>query len=111
MAEPLVFSNTRPGARRRWASPGDRGGGLIVEQPDWWAGAGCTTEPVEVFFPGRGKNSRQARAVCAECPVSARCYQWALENPETTEAGGIWAGHDHDELERIRNQQPGMPDR
>lgn len=56
---------------------------------DWRAGALCAQTDPEVFFPDEGGSAREARAVCARCPVTAECLQWALEHDERF---GIWGG-------------------
>ena len=44
-----------------------------------------------LFFPEPGDTATEAQAlaVCAACPVRARCYAQAVENAERW---GIWGG-------------------
>jgi WhiB family transcriptional regulator, redox-sensing transcriptional regulator len=52
---------------------------------DWRHRAACRDEDPELFFPvseaGPGaRQTEQAKAVCAGCPVRARCLEYALDN-------------------------------
>ena len=52
---------------------------------DWRQLAACRDEDPELFFPvsEMGPGARQtdhAKAVCAACPVRARCLDYALDN-------------------------------
>ncbi|MDV7390081.1 WhiB family transcriptional regulator, partial [Arthrospira platensis SPKY1] len=55
--------------------------------------------PVDVFFPLRGEDVRAAKAVYADCPVSAECLDDALANHEMV---GIWGGTSERERRRMR---------
>lgn len=61
--------------------------------------------PTETFFPPKGLRGsslrsleRDAKKVCAECPVVARCLQHALESNEPF---GIWGGMTSTERYRL----------
>ncbi|MEZ3180334.1 WhiB family transcriptional regulator [Streptomyces pimonensis] len=63
---------------------------------DWRHHAACSSENTpDIFFPKTetGTYSQPliaaAKAVCARCPVTHHCLQWALENRITD---GIWGG-------------------
>lgn len=64
--------------------------------PSWMEDAACLGLEVELFFPTGGTpdgTTRLVRAMCAACPVSADCLDYAMER----EAGdntrhGIWGG-------------------
>ncbi|HEX2132813.1 MAG TPA: WhiB family transcriptional regulator [Actinophytocola sp.] len=52
---------------------------------DWRQDAACRDEDPELFFPisevGPGaRQTAQAKAVCARCPVRAQCLEYALDN-------------------------------
>jgi len=56
----------------------------------------CTKESPQLFFPERGQGGgagnllvREAKKVCAKCPIRERCLDLALENHE---AYGVWGG-------------------
>lgn len=56
---------------------------------DWREDALCTQVGAEFFFPDRGGSTREAKAVCRRCPVTAQCLEFALANEERF---GIWGG-------------------
>lgn len=41
------------------------------------------------FFPKRGEPAKEAKQVCARCPVRMECLTYALENREEA---GVWGG-------------------
>ena len=52
---------------------------------DWRQDAACRDEDPELFFPisevGPGaRQTAQAKAVCARCPVRTQCLEYALDN-------------------------------
>ncbi|WP_199432334.1 WhiB family transcriptional regulator [Qaidamihabitans albus] len=52
---------------------------------DWRHSAACRDEDPELFFPvsemGPGaRQTAEAKAVCARCPVRAECLDYALDN-------------------------------
>ena len=78
------------------------------DAPDWRASAACATVDAELFFPtahtnGWRKQTRDAKAVCATCPVREQCLQWALT---TGQAAGVWGGKDETERRLIKRGTP-----
>lgn len=69
--------------------------GLIHIQPlpsqtDWVSQAACAgKDPATWFLVEKGGSYDEARAVCADCPVSRECLEWALDAHETE---GFWGG-------------------
>ena len=70
----------------------------IWEQDVSWQDLGeCRGADVDLFFPPqipeskdeRGAREGQAKAICARCPVRARCLDYAIA---TREPYGIWGG-------------------
>lgn len=61
---------------------------LFIDQP-WVDEALCAQTDPELFHPDKGGSNRQAKAVCAACPVQAECLDWALT---TGQQYGIWGG-------------------
>lgn len=66
-----------------------------MERPDWAATAACRGK-LHLFFPPHGERPetrarREARAVavCATCPHTTACFEWATANGETE---GVWGG-------------------
>ena len=69
---------------------------------DWRSRAACAAGGVdpELFFPvGCGPKAqvkiREAKQVCARCPVQPECLRWALEMGQVS---GVWGGLDEREL-------------
>ncbi|WP_318209461.1 MULTISPECIES: WhiB family transcriptional regulator [unclassified Streptomyces] len=66
-----------------------------VSDHSWHARAACygvkPKEADRLFFhgPRNTRDRRQARQVCAACPVRLDCLNWALENKEDV---GMWGG-------------------
>lgn len=63
-------------------------------QPDWREQAACTEHDTELFFPiartqGWMQQTREAKRVCASCPVREECLRWALDTGQRT---GVWGG-------------------
>jgi len=56
---------------------------------DWMADAACQYTGPEAFFPDLGHRGFAGKKVCARCPVSAQCLQWATAHAEPH---GIWGG-------------------
>lgn len=67
----------------------------------WTALAACRGMDPDTFFPGRGAPTREAKAVCARCPVKAECLKAALEERERF---GIWGGFSERERRRLRRR-------
>lgn len=61
----------------------------------WRQDALCRNVSPEVFFPPKGGSSREAKRICALCPVKAPCLEFALEQEslhDTSIMSGIYAG-------------------
>ncbi len=56
---------------------------------DWRHDALCRGMDPDLFFPERGEPTRQAKEVCAACPVREVCLAYALDNGERH---GLWGG-------------------
>jgi WhiB family redox-sensing transcriptional regulator len=75
---------------------------LPVTMPEFMALGICATTDPALFFPenGDGKSSRVARAICAQCPVTAECLDWAVTHHEM----GVWGGTTEAGRRKIRHQ-------
>jgi WhiB family redox-sensing transcriptional regulator len=49
----------------------------------------CTQTDPEIFYPEQGQTNKDAKRICAQCPIRARCLEVALANGERF---GIWGG-------------------
>ncbi len=72
--------------------PFDRLLEAVRGRPEWMASAACRGSTVNFFPPaparGVAPDNAPALAVCAGCPVTARCREFAEENSES----GVWGG-------------------
>ena len=70
------------------------------EEDGGWAERGlCAQTDPEAFFPEKGGSTREAKRVCAGCPVRLQCLEYALGNDERF---GIWGGLSERERRRLR---------
>ena len=72
----------------------------LFERPLWMRDALCREHPEVEFFPGRGDDTRPAKAVCSACAVGVDCLDYALSMPRME---GIWGGTSEKERRRRRN--------
>jgi WhiB family redox-sensing transcriptional regulator len=69
-------------------------------RPDWRDQALCAETDPDEFFPEKGGSTRQAKAVCACCPVRRPCLEFALENDERSGIYGGMTGRERGRLKR-----------
>src|SRR5438874_5929158 len=77
----------------------------------WQDRARCREYDPEIFFPEKGGSSREAKRICAECPVRIECLNYALRRDERY---GVWGGMSERErrrLKRMASLPPGSLDR
>lgn len=68
------------------------------DQPAWFARASCANHPnPDLWFPERGADQREAKRICATCPVRSECADYGL-----TQRHGIWGGLSERERRRVR---------
>ena len=54
------------------------------------------------FFPKRGESAREAKGICASCPVREPCLEYALT---VREKHGVWGGRTERERRRLIRQR------
>lgn len=60
-----------------------------LRRPDWHSLAACRNVSGRIFFEEAVRVIvREAKAICAICPVRQRCLDFAIRNEEV----GIWGG-------------------
>ncbi len=69
------------------------------DQRTWMVDARCLDADPEAFFPEKGGSTREAKRICADCPVKEPCLDYALANDERF---GIWGGLSERERRRVR---------
>lgn len=93
------------------ATMAGRAAASVAARPAWaWqSSAACRGRPLELFFGREGERRRdrerrekQAKAVCAGCPVRAECLGYATGRPEKY---GTWGGLPEDERAEYRRKQ------
>jgi WhiB family redox-sensing transcriptional regulator len=73
---------------------------MVPQGGDWAAQGLCREVDGDLWFPEQGNGSaRQAKEICAQCPVKTECADWALK---AREPHGIWGGLSEQERARIR---------
>jgi WhiB family redox-sensing transcriptional regulator len=72
------------------------------EEFRWQDQASCLGMDPDLFFPERGASTRDAKAICAACPVRVECLEFALSNGEKF---GIWGGMSERERRRVRRMR------
>ena len=78
----------------------------------WVDDAACSKEDPEMFFPERNSFAREAKAVCAGCPVLAQCADYAAASPVMLV--GVWGGTTESERRHRpveTSRRPGFRDR
>jgi WhiB family redox-sensing transcriptional regulator len=83
------------GYTESWSAPLDATPG----DESWRQAALCAETDPEAFFPEKGGSTREAKRVCAGCPVRLQCLEYALGNDERF---GIWGGLSERERRRLR---------
>lgn len=64
---------------------------------EWQEQAGCRGSDPEAFVPsGSGRPRREAKQICATCPVHRECKEFVLSSP--WRPFGTWAGMSQREL-------------
>ena len=69
---------------------------------NWIDQAACRHTRNRIFFPERGETATTAKTICATCPVTQPCLEYALAN---NERHGIWGGLCDKERMTIRRQR------
>lgn len=83
-------------------TPGGFRKAIDFDHAPWREHAACRSMGPHFFFPERGEETRNAKKVCAACPVSADCLELALTNNEHY---GIWGGKSERARRRLRQDR------
>lgn len=82
---------------------------LHIPPEPWMDKADCVGHDPDLWFPEEhaAAVARQAKAICAECPVQTECLQHAQQH---NIRWGIWGGLTHNERRKItaRRRIPGQ---
>lgn len=81
----------------------------VFDRADWMADAACRGLDPALFFPKRWDDEyREARAVCATCPVTFEC---ADHGARISPRDGMWGGMSPNQLRKWRKTRGLGPDR
>jgi WhiB family transcriptional regulator, redox-sensing transcriptional regulator len=74
---------------------------------DWMQDGLCAQTDPALFFPDGTGNAitsqvKQAKKICAKCPVKAICLEWAVD---TGQSAGVWGGLSEDERVPMRRER------
>lgn len=73
---------------------------------EWVDHALCAEVDSEMFFPHKGESNKEAKELCARCPVISECREYAINYPTRLE--GIWGGLSEIERRKPRKKR-GLP--
>ncbi|MPZ21862.1 MAG: WhiB family transcriptional regulator, partial [Luteitalea sp.] len=62
----------------------------------------CLQADPDTFYPDKGGSVREAKRVCAGCPVTDECLEYALD---TEQRHGVWGGLSEHERRPLRRQR------
>lgn len=65
---------------------------------DWVIRSACKGLDPTIFYPATDEDADEAKAVCAQCPVSEACLEHAIAHREHN---GVWGGATERERQRI----------
>lgn len=68
----------------------------------WVVRALCRQVDPDLFYPEKGQLARQAKRICADCPVRQQCLDAALARDERF---GVWGGMSTRERDQLRRQR------
>lgn len=71
----------------------------------WRDEALCAQIDPDLMFPGKGELSHQHRRICASCPVTEQCGEYAIIHDERY---GIWGGLSEHQR-KIERRRRGLP--
>jgi WhiB family redox-sensing transcriptional regulator len=54
-----------------------------------------------MFFPDKGGSTVAPKKICATCPVTEQCLEFAMENDERF---GVWGGKTERERRKLRRR-------
>ncbi len=77
-----------------------------IATPDlsWQEQALCAQTGGDFFFPEPGSSVRDAKRICALCPIRSACLEFAISNDERF---GVWGGLSEKERLALRRTAPG----
>jgi len=71
-------------------------------RPSWMNDGLCNEYQRDLFFPGRGSTSAQAKRICGQCAVRPECLAYAVNDGSLL---GVWGGTSDRERQQLRGQR------
>ncbi len=71
---------------------------------EWMPRGKCRDLAPDTFFPSDGLGVQVAQRICAECPVTEECLEYALVNRIDH---GVWGGRSERERRRLQRRRRG----
>lgn len=68
----------------------------------WKPLGACIGMDPDMFFPPKGPSPKEAKAVCARCPVRQECLDYSME---ANEKFGVWGGLTERERRILRSER------
>lgn len=108
--EPATLRNPRMAATAMVHSETSRVTDFLdgLANQTWMRQRRCSTSNADVFFASRGEGgktmAKRAKGICAGCPVSVECLQFALDNNERF---GIFGGLTASERTELLREERG----
>lgn len=62
---------------------------ISLDYQPWMDDALCAQVDPAIFYPEKGRQSDDAKKICARCPVAAECLEYGLEK---SDGWGTWGG-------------------
>lgn len=69
------------------------------EPEPWMDDALCAQTDPELFFPDKNEPNTNAKTICAACPVTTQCLEYAMRNGI---GFGVWGGLSARERSKLR---------
>ena len=70
--------------------------------PQWTDEAACAEVDPSIFYPGDGARGTTAKRICAKCPMTEMCLEYALEHNDKY---GVYGGLLPRERDRIKQNR------
>jgi WhiB family redox-sensing transcriptional regulator len=76
--------------------------GFDSGEPEMWReDAICSQTDPDAFYPDKGGSSKDAKTICALCPVQSECLDYALSRDERF---GVWGGKSERERRKLKHR-------